>query len=124
MRTLDLFLNFPIMDMNRNALWREPDRVSDAAIGRMTSFWGDVTWRDVAYRKQRDLFGNLDEEKRKNEAVVEAFRQRLKDVAGFQHVPEPMPMRNHSNAVVYYLFFASHKPVAEKIVQDIFRKYR
>jgi hypothetical protein len=28
------------------------------------------------------------------------------------------------DAVVYYLFFASHKPVAENIVQDIFNKYK
>jgi len=32
-------------------------------------------------------------------------------------------MRNTLNAVVYYLFFASHKPVAEDIVKYIFNKY-
>jgi hypothetical protein len=29
-----------------------------------------------------------------------------------------------SNAVVYYLFFASQKPVAQKVISDIFRRYR
>ena len=33
-------------------------------------------------------------------------------------------MRNTKGAVVYYLFFASPKPVAAKIVQSIFNKYR
>ncbi len=33
-------------------------------------------------------------------------------------------MRNSQNAVVYYLYFASHKRVAENIVRDIFTKYR
>lgn len=33
-------------------------------------------------------------------------------------------MRNTQNAVVYYLFFAAHKPVAEDIVKDIFKKYK
>ena len=33
-------------------------------------------------------------------------------------------MRNTQNAVVYYLYFASHKPVAQGIVEDIFAKYR
>ena len=47
----------------------------------------------------------------------------LKKVAGFQHVPEPIPMRNTKGAIVYYLFFASPKPVAAKIVTDIFEKY-
>lgn len=33
-------------------------------------------------------------------------------------------MRNSNNAIVYYLYFASHRPVAEGIVRDIFAKYR
>ena len=45
-------------------------------------------------------------EKVSNEKVAEAFRRRLKKVAGFRNVPEPIAMRNTQNAVVYYLFFA------------------
>jgi hypothetical protein len=33
-------------------------------------------------------------------------------------------MRNSTGAVVYYLYFASQKPVADKIVANIFKKYR
>jgi hypothetical protein len=62
--------------------------------------------------------------KQGNDEIVGAFRQRLKKVAGFKFVPEPLPMKNSTNAVVYYLFFASQKPVAEKIISDIFGKYR
>jgi hypothetical protein len=47
----------------------------------------------------------------------------LNKVAGFGFVPDPLPMRNSKNAVVYYLFFASPKAVADKIIRDIFRKY-
>ena len=68
--------------------------------------------------------GNSEKEKASNEAIADAFRTRLKKVAGFQNVPEPIPMRNSQNAVVYYLFFASHKPVVDNIVQDIFNKYK
>lgn len=32
-------------------------------------------------------------------------------------------MRNSKGATVYYLFFASQKPVAGQIVDDIFKKY-
>ena len=73
---------------------------------------------------KRSLFGKTRPKKVSNEEVVAAFRQRLKDVAGFEHVLDPMPMRNSKNAVVYYLFFASQKPVAASIVQDIFKKYQ
>jgi hypothetical protein len=33
-------------------------------------------------------------------------------------------MRNTKGVILYYLFFASQKPVAKKIVDAIFDKYR
>ena len=126
MKSVDVFLNFMVMDMNMNVLWKNPDSVSPAQVERMNSFWGDESWRSVLYRKPRDLLPGFDdlEEKLPNADVAEAYRKRLQDVAGFEHVPEPIPMRNTSGAVIYYLFFASQKEVAAKIVRDIFDKYR
>ena len=69
-----------------------------------------------------DFFGHPT--KTDNETVVGAFRKRLLDVAGFKYVLEPMPMRNRSNAVVYYLIFATPNATANKIVKDIFKKYK
>jgi three-Cys-motif partner protein len=122
LRTVDVFLNFPAADMNRNVLWRDPDRVDAGDLARMSSFWGDDSWRQVAYTTDRSLFGW--EEKADNETIAAAFRQRLSRVAGFQHVPDPLPMRNSRNAIVYYLFFASQKDTANRIVTDIFGTYR
>ena len=122
MRTLDMFLNFPVADINRNVLWRHPDGVDAADLKRMNEFWGDESWREIAYTTKRDLFGHL--EKEENEVVAEGFRQRLLKTAEFKHVPEPLPMRNTKGAIVYYLFFASHKPAAKNIITDIFSKYR
>ena len=119
--TVDMFLNFPVMDMNRNALWRNPDKVSPERALRMTRFWGDDSWKRVAYSTDRNLFGLP--EKEPNETIAEAFRERLMKVAGFKRVPAPLPMRN-SRAIVYYLFFASQVGVAEDIVNDIFTKHR
>lgn len=122
MKSIDMFLNFPVMDMNMNAIWRSPDQVSPLGIQRMNRFWGDLSWRDVAYRSTRGLFG-LIEEKAPNEVIAAAFRKRLNEKAGFDRVLEPIPMRNSNGAVVYYLFFASQKAVAEEIADDIFKKY-
>jgi three-Cys-motif partner protein len=122
MRTIDMFLNFPVADINRNVLWRHLEGVDAPDLKRMNEFWGDDSWRQIAYTTTRDLFGHLDKEE--NEVVAEGFRQRLLRVAGFKHVPEPLPMRNTKGATVYYLFFASHKPTAENIVIDIFNRYR
>src|SRR5439155_13221998 len=40
MQSIDMFLNFPVMDMNRNALWRNPAAVSKTGIAKMKAFWG------------------------------------------------------------------------------------
>lgn len=124
MKTLDLFLNFPIMDANRNALWREPDRVSPEQAARFSRYWGDDSWRGIVYRPgpQRGLFGDA-LEKAGNDEVAQAFAARLRQVAGFANVPAPMAMRNTQGAVVYYLFFASQNDVANKIIRQIFDKY-
>ncbi len=120
MGSVELFLNFPVADMNRNVLWRNTEKVDPEQALRMTAFWGDESWKKAAYNTSGNLFGF--EEKQGNEAIVNAFRLRLKKVAGFAQVPEPMPMRNSTNAVVYYLFFACQKPVASHIIEQIFEK--
>ncbi len=121
MKTLDVFLNFPVADINRNVLRRDPGTVADPQKARLNAYWGDDSWRKIAYRTDTTLFG--EPEKQSNEVVAEAFRMRLKKVAGFTRVPKPLPMRNTKGAVVYYLYFASQKNTAEHIVLDIFRKY-
>lgn len=122
MRSVEIFLNFPILDMNRNVLHKNPDKVDPKQVRRLTRYWGDDSWREAAYTDTQNLFGY--DEKTDNKRVVSAFRRRLKDVAGFGHVSDAMPMRNSTNAIVYYLIFASHKPVAASIVKDIFKKYQ
>jgi hypothetical protein len=88
----------------------------------MSSCWGDESWKDAAYTTKESLFEIP--EKESNETIAKAFGQRLRKVAGFARVPEPLPMRNAKGAIVYYLFFAAQVEVAEDIVRDIFTKYR
>lgn len=125
MGSIELFLNFPILDMNRNVLWRDPQKVKQSQIERMNAFWGDESWREIAYKPsiQTNLFGLQEKEKVTNDNIAEAFRQRLIKVAGFKYVLKPMPMRDKGKTL-YYLFFAAQKPVADKIVRDIFNKYK
>jgi len=117
-----MFLNFPVMDMN--AIWRNPDQAPRGGVDRMNRFWGDESWKRAAYSRQGTFFGEDQDLKLGNTHVVEAFTERLKSIAGFEFVPKPLPMLNSTNAIVYYLFFASHQPVASRIVQDILDKYR
>jgi three-Cys-motif partner protein len=123
MKSIELFLNFMIMDANMNVLWRNPDAVAPDQARRMTIFWGDESWREAAYKKELGLFGEM-EEKATNEDVIAAYGKRLKEVAGFKYVPDPIPMRNSRGNVVYYLFFASHNQTGDRIARDVFKKYR
>lgn len=122
MKSLDVFLNFPVQDMNRNVFWHNPEGVDETQIRRMNLFWGDESWRNVVYETKWNLFKIP--EKEPNEVIAEAFRRRLKEVAGFDRVPEPLAMENSKGAIVYYLFFASQNKTAEKIARDIFAKYQ
>jgi three-Cys-motif partner protein len=121
--TIEIFLNFPLMDMNMNVLWWHPEAATHENVTRMNKFWGDESWREAAYKQQETLFGPT-EEKQSNEVVAAAFRERLQKIAGFKYVPEPAPMRNSTGAVVYYLFFAAQQPAAANIVNDILNRYR
>jgi three-Cys-motif partner protein len=121
-RAIEIFLNFPVMDMNRNVFWHNYEQVAPASQDRMTRFWGDESWKNSAYQTVQGLFHEMEMRNSIN-TVVDAFRERLKKVAGFKYVPQPMPMRNSVGATVYYLFFAAQVLTAENIVKDIFRKY-
>lgn len=117
--TVEIFLNFPIHDMNRNVLIRDPSKMDRRQVKRMDDFWGDNSWREVAYATTDNLFG-YEEKVCTNDELAETFRQRLVEAAGFAHVPEPVYMRNSNRAGLYYLFFAAQRPVAANIVGDIF----
>ncbi len=125
-KSIEIFLNFPILDMNRNVLRHKTETVTLTQMQRMDRFWGDRSWRDIAYteKTQRHLFLNSEEEKQPPIVVVKEFQNRLKNIAGFANVPDPIPMRNSKGGIVYYLFFASHNKVGNKIVKDIFKSYK
>jgi three-Cys-motif partner protein len=121
MGSVDVFLNFMIMDINRNVLRKNRDKAIQSKVEQLTRLWGDETWIDAAYDASGNLFG--DPEKVSNERFEAAWRERLEKKAGFKFVSKPMPMKTKTNSVVYYLYFASQKPVAGGIVDDIFKKY-
>jgi len=132
MKTIEVFINFPTMDINRNVLTRDkrvvdprfaedPTRAAKMA-NRMTAFWGDESWKEVGYSgQQAELFGGF--EKASNDVLAAAFQARLKNIAGFEFVPDPVAMQD-MNRTLYYLFFASPNAAGSKIVEDIFKKYR
>jgi three-Cys-motif partner protein len=125
MESVEIFLNFPTLDINRNALVVDPSKAKPEHIRRMNRFWGDDSWRRIAY--SLDELSGLEIKKWASRSLLAtAFRERLRNVAGFAHVPEPVVMKTKvtRGPVLYYLFFASYNTVGNKIVSYIFDKYR
>ena len=113
------------MDANRNILFEDLSMTKQEDIVRMNEFWGDEHWQELLYKRQKNLFGEIHQIRIDNfKKLALEFAERLKKVAGFKYVPEPILMRNTKNGPLYYLYFASQKDVANKIVKDIFDKYR
>lgn len=129
LRTTEIFLNFPIMDMNRNVLHKDLLSADPEQIERMNRFCGSEEWQEILYKEdmQMGLFGNTYRTKivDSNIKLGDWFRvERLKKAAGFKFVPEPVLMRNSKGGPLFFLFFASHNETGPKIVSDIFSKYR
>ena len=123
-QSIEIFINFMIMDVNRNALRKDPDKSITSKVAQMTRLWGDDSWLDAGYDQVQTLFDYSVPVKVSNERFAEAFRERLEKKAGFKFVPKPMPMKTKTNSVIYYLYFASQKEKGMDIVNDIFNKYR
>ncbi len=128
MKSIEIFVNFMVMDMNMNVLLQDPTKADPRQIARMNRFWGDESWHDEMYEasRQGSLFGEPEQVKveEPNERISEAYRQRLLKVAGFSDAPQPLRFVNSLGATIYYLFFASPNRTGDKIVEDIFRKHR
>lgn len=124
--TVEIFLNFMVMDLKMNVHLGDPKRVAVSDVERMNRFWGDESWRDVGYAPdpQMNFFDEPGVLKHEATVLVDAYRRRLRDVAGFKYVPEPIPMKNSTGAEIYYLFFASPNATANKIVEDVLGRYR
>jgi len=123
-KSVEVFVNLMIMDINRNALRKDPDKSIESKVAQMTRLWGDESWRDAGYDQIPTLFDQQIPQKVPNDRFAEAFRRRLEKRAGFKFVPKPMAMKTKSNSVIYYLYFASQNKTGMGIVNDIFDKYR
>ena len=129
LRTTEIFLNFPLMDMNRNVLHKDLLTANSVQIERMNRFCGSVEWQEILYEedKQMDLFGDTYRIKivDSNIKLGDWFRvERLIKAAGFKFVPEPVLMRNSKGGPLFFLFFATYNKAGNNIVSDIFNKYR
>jgi three-Cys-motif partner protein len=123
--TIDLLLNFSIMNLNRNALPASRNALTDVHRERMELAWG-AGWEEELYAPtpEPDLFEEQ-YEKIEQERIVTAYGNRLVHLAGFKFCSEPILFVNSKNAPLYYLLFASpNQKAAKNISSYLVKKYR
>lgn len=55
--SVDMFLNFMIMDINRNAQRKRVEKSLQSKVDQLTRLVGDESWKEAGYRKVETLFG-------------------------------------------------------------------
>jgi len=123
-RALEVFLNFPVMALNRTVLQNDPNALTEEQIARMNAFWGCPDWRDDVYGDVPTLWGPRKMKTRRTTGrrLGGLFKKRLREV--FQYVTEPLVMTNSRNAPLYCLFLAGPNRRGAEIVQEIFQRYK
>ncbi|HTD35594.1 MAG TPA: three-Cys-motif partner protein TcmP, partial [Candidatus Elarobacter sp.] len=120
---VDAIIHFPTMDANRTVLKRRHGTASAAMYRKMTEYWGDDSWEGAAYSSEGLLPLGLAPVRESAKAIISAFRERLRSVAGFKVVSNPIPMRNTTGGVVYHLLVASHNKKATDVIRPIEKRF-
>ena len=123
-RALEIFMNFPVMALNRTALPNAPAELTPVQIERMNRFWGSTQWRGDIYEEIPSLFGPVEKKTRRTtgDRLGRLFKKRLEEV--FTCVTDPLEMTNSKNAPIYCLIFAGHNDTGATIMRSIFESYR
>lgn len=121
--TIDILLNFSIMDLNRNHLPAKRELLTEEQRAKVLPFLGNG-WENEIYPEssQASLFGT-EYEKLSNDDIMLFYANRLESKAGFKFVSEPL-LFSHKGANLYYLVLASQKEAAKNIMNSLVSKYR
>ena len=120
-QTIEVFLNFSVMAINRNVRLRRKEDISPAVRERMDRFWG-TDWEAELYEQEQTLFGPETVRIRQSgKELGQRFQNRLKQI--FPHCTVPVLMTNSKRAPLYCLIFAGHNETGIKIADDIFGKF-
>jgi len=121
-RTIEVFLNFSVMAINRNVRRRHKEDISATVKERMNRFWGTEDWVAELYEEKTTLFGpQAVRIQRTGKDLGQRFRKRLEEL--FPHCTVPVLMTNSKNAPLYCLIFGGHNPTGARIANDIFGRF-
>jgi three-Cys-motif partner protein len=116
--TMEVVINFPVA-MAINRLITRSGEIPDKWSAQLDRCFGTPEWREVAYSRTRDLFG--DEVTTKKEGVahdlLELYLRRLRLI--FPFVAPPRLIRNTRQAPLYYLLWAGPNKLGLKVAAYI-----
>ena len=123
--TIEIFLHFPTMAINRSELRNKIEVDVDGVYGdAMDRIWGSHGWHDLLYVRQPDLFGGAWVMKKRRTGADFLSRlfveERLRPL--FNYVTDPIVIKSPNGPEIYCLIFAGHNNTGAKIANDVFRK--
>jgi three-Cys-motif partner protein len=122
---IDMWILVPT-GLGVNRLLKTNGQISEAWAGKLEIFLG-LSRGEIEkwfYKNVETLFENITIVEKQNDAITisaNLYQSRLKEV--FKFVSKPFELRNSSNSIMYHLFLASNIKAAEKIANDIVKKY-
>jgi len=122
---LDMWILVPT-GLGVNRLLKTNSQISDAWLEKLEIFLG-LPRKEIEnrfYKKSATLFEEItfiQKEKYAIENSAKLYKSRLKEV--FDFVSKPYELKNSSNSIMYHLFLFSNNKNAEKIGNDIVKKY-
>jgi three-Cys-motif partner protein len=122
---IDMWILVPT-GLGVNRLLKKNGQISNAWLGKLELFLG-MTRKEIEdkfYTKSATLFENITYITKDSDAIemsAKLYQERLNAV--FEYVSKPYELKNSSNSIMYHLFLTSNNKTAEKIGNDIVRKY-
>ena len=114
--------------MGVNRLLKKNGQISDAWLDRLEIFLGMPKEEILDYFYSKTvvptLFGEdiiTNKEEKAVERSAELYQARLKEL--FQFVTDPYVLKNKSNSTMFHFYMASNNKTAQKIANQIIKKY-
>jgi three-Cys-motif partner protein len=119
--TMEVIINFPVAMAINRMITRSgivPENWSD----QLTRCFGTDEWHEVAYRVERDLFGEEVVQKHGDvpDRLLDLYLARLRVI--FSHVSSPRLIRNTRGVPLYYLVWAGPNKLGLKGAEYILRQ--
>ena len=121
-RALDTWLLFPVSAISRMLpTLRRPDEIDEGWVSRLTTVYGDESWRDLYRRRaQPDLF--IEEAFERDPGVdglCSIYQDKLSDLFGDRYLACSRTLKNSRNSALFQFLFCAGHPAGSRIAKDI-----